>query len=853
MSSARDKAREASINPSSTVRTSVTIYLSLLGLGLLVFEGVRRRYRRAYDSRGTEGNAFWTRSAGAQWERCFGWVATVLRTTDDEILERCGLDTLCFLRFLRMGEKVALLAVGLSAVLFPLYATSSPPPTATRRRVDPLERITMSNLATRDWRLWASAVTTFIVCGYAMHLMLLEYRYYVRRRHELLSRLEAPMYTVLVNDLPLKLRTRQTLEQYMNKVFPNTVRSVYVAVECGKLEELVNEREAVRNALEHALAVGELKGTRPKHREGRSWMGMLLCRRGSRGDIVDSLDFYQERLAKLNEKVAREIAGIEEAQAQLARHVESGEQGGTVTVVAATREEDWSVARHVNARVMEDNRNRVGWLDVSAFNDDDDSPVEHDDSGGVTDDDEGIRARSRSQHPIQVMRRSAFISFTSLMSTHVVQQTLQASNPECMVVTPAPHVEDVNWSNIGLQYRTRAIGSLFSALLTAVVVIFWTIPTAFVASLASVESLRRALPFLNRAFDEHPFLETIFKQVAPLTLVGLNALAPIVFGLLSSREGHPSNAEVRASTFSKLAYFQLIQIFFAIVIFGTVFDSLKEILDQPKTLINMLGRSMPQQSTFFMSYVIVLTGLSHTVELLRLVPLLLAALFMCLAPRLTWRERNSTWYGLSAVSTTEPFDPTKPLADAFLVMLVTFTFASIAPLVCYFTWLFFFVADVVYRRQVLYVYKSTSFAMGAFWPPLFEFLIVALVLSQLTLLGLFSLKQAPIPFFAVLILVICILLFRHYVMRLFPRAATYLPLCDCVRIDELRQTQDSESTFRFLDGAYKQPAMGQRLPLRPDYQMLMRHRDDDRGGLVSPPMCEHDEDQRLFVASPDSL
>ncbi|GLE06049.1 hypothetical protein PINS_up015260 [Pythium insidiosum] len=723
----------------------------------------------------------------------------------------------------------------------------------------------MSNLATRDWRLWASAVATFVVCGYAMYLMLLEYRYYVRRRHELLSRLEAPMYTVLVNDLPLKLRTRQTLEHYMNKVFPNTVRSVYVAVECGKLEELVSEREAVRDALEHALALAELKGKRPRHREGGSWTGMMCCRSGSRGDVVDSLDFFQERLAKLNEKVAREIAGIEEAQAQLARHVESGEQGGVVTVVAATREEDWSVARHVNARVMEEDDHRyrrdVQTLTITAGDDgaegdgdDKDSPVEQDDRRGVTDDDESVRARSRSQHPIQVMRRSAFISFTSLMSTHVVQQTLQASNPECMVVTPAPHVDDVNWSNIGLQFRTRAIGSLFASLLTAVVVIFWTIPTAFVASLASVESLRRALPFLNRAFDQHPFLETIFKQIAPLTLVGLNALAPIVFGLLSSREGHPSNAEVRASTFSKLAYFQLIQIFFAIVIFGTVFDSLKEILDQPKALINMLGRSMPQQSTFFMSYVIVLTGLSHTVELLRLVPLLLAALFMCLAPRLTWRERNATWYGLSAVSTTDPFDPTKPLADAFLVMLVTFTFASIAPLVCYFTGFFFLVADVVYRRQVLYVYKSTAFAMGAFWPPLFEFLIIALVLSQLTLLGLFSLKQAPIPFFAVLLLVICILLFRHYVMRLYPRAATYLPLCDCVRLDELRQTQDSEATFHFLDGVYKQPAMGQRAPLRPDYQMLMRDRDDDedRGGLVSPPLCENDEDQRLFVASPDS-
>ncbi|KAI9919779.1 hypothetical protein PsorP6_017630 [Peronosclerospora sorghi] len=57
----------------------------------------------------------------------------------------------------------------------------------------------------------------------------------------------------------------------------------------------------------------------------------------------------------------------------------------------------------------------------------------------------------------------------------------------------------------------------------------------------------------------------------------------------------------------------------------------------------MLGRSIPQQSTLFISYVIVQTGLGFVLELLRVVLLLLSALFALLAPKHTRRERNTSW------------------------------------------------------------------------------------------------------------------------------------------------------------------------------------------------------------------
>ncbi|KAF1313697.1 Calcium permeable stress-gated cation channel 1, partial [Globisporangium splendens] len=809
MSTTQEDAAKARIDPSGTVKTSVSIYYSLLGAGLLLFECLRHRFRHAYDSRGMEDNLFWTATVPRRSGRPFAWIYDVYKLPEEEIMERCGLDTLSFLRFLRMGQKAALLVIVLSAVLLPLYVTATPP-SNTRAHTDPLESVSMSNLADRDPRLWASTGAAFIVSFFMMYLLVKEYQYYVAQRHELLGRAEAPQYSILVDELPVKLRTRATLEAYMRRIFPDTIRSVYVAVECSKLEDYVAEREEVRNALEHALAVCERSGERPEHREGRSWCGVLMCKAGSRGHVVDSIDFFQGRLAKMNEKVAREINNIKGTQAQLAKRV--GEQ------------ESWEAAPYVpnhdesevSIRIQSQRSSGVCKMTGSMV---DDNADDNDDMHG-REENQLEREAARKRHPIHVMRRAAFISFTSLKSAQVAQQTLQSSDPICMSISPAPHVDDIHWKNIGLRYRTRSVWKLVSSMLTAVIVLFWTIPTAFVASLATVESLRRTWPFLNRAFDNYPILEELFKQLAPLALVAFNALAPLVFSFLSGREGHPSNTEVRASVFTKLAYFQLIQIFFVTVIVGTVLDSLEEIVDRPKVLVGMLGRSMPQQSTFFISYVIVRTGLSLVLELLRVVPLLLSVLFYLFAPKLTRREREAKWSGLRPISLTDAFDPTNAFADSFLVMLVTLTFAPIAPLVCLFTGWFFFVSEIVYRRQVLFVYKSMSFALGAYWPRLYKFLIIALVVAQLTLVGILSLKKAPIPSVCIAVLIFCILVFNYYMSRLFPRVAKHLPIVECVRLDELRSQQDPASTFHFLDNVYYQPAMKEKQPIRADYRMI---------------------------------
>ncbi|CAI5744084.1 unnamed protein product [Peronospora destructor] len=860
MSTTQQDAAAANANPSGTIKTSVSIYFPTLVGGVLLFECLRRRFRHVYDSRRQEEDVFNVSTSDLPRDGLFRWISAEFRVSDDQILQKCGLDTLTFIRFLRLSQKLALLAIGCSALLFPLYATATVATLSDQGSIDPLTRISMSNLPEQSDRLWAPTVVAFVMAIFAMRLLIKEYKLYVRCRHQVLSKMEAPQYSVLVTDLPLHLRTRQTLEKYMTTIFPSSIRNVYVALECATLETLVGQREKVRGALEHALVKCEVSRKRPRHREGKSWMGMLMCKPESRGREVDSIDYFQDQLATLNEKVAREICSIEDAQSQLALQIQEHERKTgsfddedeleVLQTEGGWRETNTKSRQDVDSKKAPLLSRRGGAEELrSSFGVDDDDDI--DDKKGRRREQEmnqEEREQIRKERPIRAMRRAAFVSFTSLMSTQVAQQTLQSEDLACMAVMPAPHEDDINWGNIGLQYRTRAFGMLVSSLVSAVIVLFWTIPTAFVASLATVESLRRALPFLNTAFDEYPILQDIFKQIAPLALVALSSLAPIVFDFLSGREGHPSKTEVRAALFTKLGYFQLVQIFFVTVIVGTILDSLKEILDQPKKLVSMLGRSMPQQSTFFISYVIVQTGLGLVLELLRVVPLVLSALFALFAPKHTRRERNSAWFGLRNIAQTDPFDPTNTLADCFLVLLVTLTFAPIAPLVCYFTWFFFFVSEIVYRRQVLCVYKPTCFALGAYWPRMFKFCIIALVVAQLTLIGILSLKKAAVPPIFVIVLIVIVLVFNYHVITLYPRAAKYLPLMDCVRLDSARGLHEPTTPkFFFLDNVYRQPAMNQRVPIRADYRMLANDYNEETA--LSSSEIHSLEDQQVFMSA----
>lgn len=102
--------------------------------------------------------------------------------TDDEIMEHCGLDSLCFLRTLQMGAKLCLVGVFNALWLIPLYATANES-AETANIDDAIVASTVANLPSGDPRLVATALASYLLFGYTMYLIYFDFKWFIGKQH----------------------------------------------------------------------------------------------------------------------------------------------------------------------------------------------------------------------------------------------------------------------------------------------------------------------------------------------------------------------------------------------------------------------------------------------------------------------------------------------------------------------------------------------------------------------------------------------------------------------------------------------------------------------------------------------
>ncbi|GLE08653.1 hypothetical protein PINS_up019968 [Pythium insidiosum] len=195
---ADDPAKE-DFTPSRTFVNGFKAYGPFIVAGWCAFELARRKIERAYYSRERSAETASPSTATARASGLWGWAVPFFTTSDDVLLQNCGMDTLFYLRFLRLCQKLAWMGILLSAALFPIYYYGQ------RDDADSLFRMTLSHLNPdkddQRWRFWATTVAMYIMSAWTCYLLRLEFIEYVRRRHEFLSRKDTMQYSVIINDL----------------------------------------------------------------------------------------------------------------------------------------------------------------------------------------------------------------------------------------------------------------------------------------------------------------------------------------------------------------------------------------------------------------------------------------------------------------------------------------------------------------------------------------------------------------------------------------------------------------------------------------------------------------------------
>ncbi|XP_047972927.1 CSC1-like protein At1g32090 isoform X1 [Salvia hispanica] len=393
----------------------------------------------------------------------------------------------------------------------------------------------------------------------------------------------------------------------------------------------------------------------------------------------------------------------------------------------------------------------------------------------------------------KAVTRAAFVSFKTRWGAAVCAQTQQSKNPTLWLTYWAPEPRDIYWKNLGIPFVSLSIRKLIISVAMFGLIFFYFIPVAFVQSLANIEGLSKALPFLRPILDRKLVKSFLQGFVPGLALKIFLLLLPSILMVMSKIEGHVAVSVLEQKTAAKYYYFMLVNVFLGSIATGTAFQQLNAFLHQSATEIpRNIGVSIPMKASFFITYIMIDGWAGIAGEILRLKPL---AFFHLKRMFLVKTERD-----LEKAMRPKGVDFPETLPSLQLYFLLGIVYMAVTPILLPFILVFFAFAYFVYRHQVINVYNQKYESAAAFWPHVHNRIIASLVVSQLLLMGLLSTKKATNSTPLLVVLPILTLTFHKYCKHRFEPAFRNDPL-------EESMSKDLEDGATELDGEFKSQLM----------------------------------------------
>ncbi|XP_077235065.1 hyperosmolality-gated Ca2+ permeable channel 1.8-like [Tasmannia lanceolata] len=410
-----------------------------------------------------------------------------------------------------------------------------------------------------------------------------------------------------------------------------------------------------------------------------------------------------------------------------------------------------------------------------------------------------VSERHRILNDPKATKPVAFVSFNSRWGAAVCAQTQQSKNSTLWITDWAPEPHDVYWQNLAIPFVSLSIRKLVVSLSVFALVFFYMMPIAIVQSFANLEILERVAPFL-RPVIEVKVIKSFLQGFLPgLALKIFLYFLPSNLMFLSKVEGYMSLSSLERKTASKYYYFMLVNVFLGSIVTGTAFQQLHSFLHQSPTKIpRTIGVSIPMKATFFITYIMVdgWTGIAS--DILRLKPLVIYH-FKNIFWVKTERDRENA---MNPGSVNLP----ETLPKLQLYILLGIVYVVITPILLPFILVFFGLAYLVYRHQIINVYNQEYESVAAFWPHVHGRIIASLLISHLLLLGLLATKKAAKSTPLLLVLPVLTIWFHRYCKSRFEPAFRKFPLEEAMAKDKWeRASEPNLNINEYLANAYLHP------------------------------------------------
>ncbi|KAK3621426.1 hypothetical protein LTR56_022820 [Elasticomyces elasticus] len=230
----------------------------------------------------------------------FGWIPPLIRTKEQDLVDKVGLDAAIFMRFCRMLRNifVTLTVVG-CGVLIPLYLVAA---NDSAKGVSFFLRLTPQYMYGSQ-AFWAVVVMAYVFDGVIIGFLWINYKAVLRLRR---AWFDSPDYqrslharTLLLTDIPPELRSDEGIMQLTDSVKANdaTPRAA-VARNTKDLPELVEEHEDAVRKLEQYLAKylkdpNKLPSKRPTCKVSKNDKAY------TKGQTVDAIEYLTARIKEL--------------------------------------------------------------------------------------------------------------------------------------------------------------------------------------------------------------------------------------------------------------------------------------------------------------------------------------------------------------------------------------------------------------------------------------------------------------------------------------------------------------------------------------------------------------------------
>ena len=279
------------ITTTKLIATTFKIYGSIFGICFVAFLILRAKFPSVYTFNSVRQGHITEISKERHGH--VQWIWKIFKYTDDELFEQCGMSAMVYLRFLRLGLKLAAWGVFNSIYLIPInvYGCRNEEDECTSLK-DGVNRASLGNISARNPSLIATTFAAYILFGKAMWYIFREFRWFTKYRHKFCTRPRPDNYTVYVGHIPKMYRSDVALLEYFRSVFShNDVLEAKIALDVHNLDKKVIKRGKVVQSLEHSYNIRSVKGIVPKN--------------------ITSLT---RELHKLNDNISGEITQIERAK-----------------------------------------------------------------------------------------------------------------------------------------------------------------------------------------------------------------------------------------------------------------------------------------------------------------------------------------------------------------------------------------------------------------------------------------------------------------------------------------------------------------------------------------------------------